>query len=133
MAKYISINVVSNADSGVAGASTFGDGEHLINVDQIIEITQAAVGTVTVLLDSAVAAADTIVLTASIQSTGAATGAGNVPVNTAGALLKEALNYALTANPGGVKSKCVLGYDQAAATVALPYGNRMYWRDFTQA
>ena len=65
--------------------------------------------------------------------TGAATGAGNVPVNTAGALLKEALNYALTANPGGVKSKCVLGYDQAAATVALPYGNRMYWRDFTQA
>ena len=51
MAKYISINVVSNADSTVAGASTFGDGEHLINVDQIIEITQAAVGTVTILLD----------------------------------------------------------------------------------
>ena len=37
MAKFISINVIDNTNSGVAGASQFGEGEHLINVDKIIE------------------------------------------------------------------------------------------------
>ena len=36
MAKFISINVIDNTNSGVAGASQFGEGEHLINVDKII-------------------------------------------------------------------------------------------------
>ena len=40
MAKFISINVVDNTNSGVGGASQFGEGEHLINVDHILEITQ---------------------------------------------------------------------------------------------
>ena len=125
--KFISINVVDNTNSGVAGASQFGEGEHLINVDHIIEITQTDVSTLTVLLDSPVGAADIITLVASINSTGAAVGAGNIPVTPAGAPLKDALNYSLTANPGGVKSKCILGFDQATPA------NRMYWRSFVQA
>ena len=51
MAKFISINVIDNTNSGVAGASQFGEGEHLINVDKIIEIAQTDVSTLTVLLD----------------------------------------------------------------------------------
>ena len=78
-------------------------------------------------LDNAIAAADVITLVASINSTGAALGAGNIPVTPAGAPLKDALNYSLTANPGGVKSKCILGFDQATPA------NRMYWRSFVQA
>ena len=131
MAKFISINVVDNTNSGVAGASQFGEGEHLINVDKIIEITQTDVSTLTVLLDSPVGAADIITLVASIKDTGAATGAGNIPVTPVGAPLKDALNYSLTANPGGVKSKCILGFDQQ--TVAGGGANRMYWRSFVQA
>jgi hypothetical protein len=127
MAKFISINVVDNTNSAVAGASQFGEGEHLINVDKIIEITQTDVSTLTVLLDSPVGAADIITLVASIKDSGAALGAGNIPVTPAGAPLKDALNYSLTANPGGVKSKCILGFDQATPK------NRMYWRSFAQA
>ena len=127
MAKFISINVVDNTNSGVGGASQFGEGEHLINVDKIIQITQTDVSTLTVLLDSPVGAADIITLVASINDTGAAVGAGNIPVTPAGAPLKDALNYSLTANPGGVKSKCILGFDQATPA------NRMYWRSFVQA
>jgi hypothetical protein len=127
MAKFISINVVDNTNSAVAGASQFGEGEHLINVDKIIEVTQTDVSTLTVLLDSPVGAADIITLVASIKDSGAALGAGNIPVTPAGAPLKDALNYSLTANPGGVKSKCILGFDQATPK------NRMYWRSFAQA
>jgi hypothetical protein len=127
MAKFISINVVDNTNSAVAGASQFGEGEHLINVDKIIEVTQTDVSTLTVLLDSPVGAADIITLVASIKDSGAALGAGNIPVTPAGAPLKDALNYSLTANPGGVKSKCILGFDQATPK------NRMYWRSFVQA
>ena len=127
MAKFISINVVDNTNSGVGGASQFGEGEHLINVDHILEITQTDVSTLVIQLDNAIAAADVITLVASINSTGAATGAGNIPVTPVGAPLKDALNYSLTANPGGVKSKCILGFDQATPA------NRMYWRSFVQA
>jgi hypothetical protein len=127
MAKFISINVIDNTNSGVGGASQFGEGEHLINVDKIIEVTQTDVSTLTVLLDSPVGAADIVTLVASIKDSGAATGAGNIPVTPIGAPLKEALNYSLTANPGGVKSKCILGFDQATPK------NRMYWRSFVQA
>ena len=123
MAKYISINVVSSADSGLGTASAFQDGEHLINVDQIVEVAQTTAANVTILLESAIVAADTIVITPSTTQTGAVV----APTNTAGALYRDALNYSLTANPGGVKSKCVLGFDQAATPL------RMYWRDFTQA
>jgi len=127
MAKFISINVVDNTNSGVAGASQFGEGEHLINVDKIIEVKHTDVSTLKVLLDSPVGAADIVTLVASIKDSGAAVRAGNIPVTPAGAPLKDALNYSLTANPGGVKSKCILGFDQATPK------NRMYWRSFVQA
>ena len=107
MAKFISINVIDNTNSGVAGASQFGEGEHLINVDKIIEITQTDVSTLTVLLDSPVGAADIITLIASIKDSGAAVGAGNIPVTPIGAPLKEAFNYSLTANPGGDRKSVV--------------------------
>lgn len=124
MAKYISFNVVSSETSGLGTASTFMNGEHLVPVDQIVEVSQTAAANVSIFLSAAVGGvSDVIVLIPSTSSSGAIA----APTNTVGALLRDSINYSLTANPGGVKAKCILGFDQAAVPL------RMYWRDFVQA
>jgi len=124
MAKYISFNVVGSETSGLGTASTFMNGVHLVPVDQIVEVSQTTAANVSILLSVAVgAASDIIVLIPSTTSSGAIA----APTNTVGALLRDSINYSLTANPGGVKAKCILGFDQAAVPL------RMYWRDFVQA
>ena len=96
MAKFISINITANA-------SQYKNVEHLIPVDKIINIIQTADQTVTLILDSNLNTTDLITLTAQ-------TSAGN-PVSAAGAPLTSALNYAITANPGGVKARVALPLD----------------------
>ena len=96
MAKFISINITANA-------SQYKNVEHLIPVDKIINIIQTADQTVTLILDSNLNTTDLITLTAQ-------TSAGN-PVSAAGAPLTSALNYAITANPGGVKARVALPVD----------------------
>ena len=124
MAKYISFNVVGSETSGLGTASTFMNGEHLVPVDQIVEVSQTAAANVSIFLSAAVGGvSDVIVLIPSTSSSGAIA----APTNTVGALLRDSINYSLTANPGGVKAKCVPGFDQAAVPL------RMYWRDFVQA
>ena len=124
MAKYISFNVVSSETSGLGTASKFMNGEHLVPVDQIVEVSQTTAANVSIFLSAAVGGvSDVIVLIPSTSSSGAIA----APTNTVGALLRDSINYSLTANPGGVKAKCILGFDQAAVPL------RMYWRDFVQA
>tara|TARA_R100000541_G_scaffold32493_1_gene41222 strand:- start:36 stop:368 length:333 start_codon:yes stop_codon:yes gene_type:complete len=96
MAKFISINITANA-------SQYKNVEHLIPVDSILNILQTADQTVTIILDSALNTTDLVTLTAQ-------TSAGN-PVSAAGAPLTAALNYAITANPGGVKARVALPLD----------------------
>jgi hypothetical protein len=98
MARFISINITANV-------SQYKNVEHLIPVDKIINILQTADQTVTLVLDNTLAAADLITLTAQ-------TSAGN-PVSAAGAPLTAALNYAITANPGGVKARVSLPLDDS--------------------
>ena len=74
-------------------------------MDKIINILQTADQTVTLVIDNTLAAADLITLTAQ-------TSAGN-PVSAAGAPLAAALNYAITANPGGVKARVALPLDDS--------------------
>tara|TARA_R100001460_G_scaffold97902_1_gene140590 strand:- start:1130 stop:1438 length:309 start_codon:yes stop_codon:yes gene_type:complete len=93
MARFISISVVGGADA-------FEDGQHLINTDSVITVTSgdeagSNEGTKTTIhTDSPVL--NTIVLTHGTETTPS---------------VRDAINSALTANPGGVKS-----------TVGLPSG-----------
>ena len=124
MAKYISFNVVGSETSGLGTASTFMNGEHLVPVDQIVEVSQTTAANVSIFLSAAIGGvSDVIVLIPSTSSAGAIV----APTNTVGAILRDTINYSLTANPGGVKAKCVPGFDQAAVPL------RMYWRSFIQA
>ena len=126
MAKFISFNIVSQQDSGVAGISpaagagnVWGDGTLLLESSKVISVIQATVGTVAITLDSNVGAFDTVTFHASTSTTGAVA----LPANTvAPGLLKQAINYALSANPGGIKAGVSLPLDQAATPVQI------YWR-----
>ena len=126
MARYLSFNIVSQQDSGVAdivpaagAGNVWGDGPLLIQADKIISVVQATVGTVAITLDSSVGAFDTVTLHGSTTSSGAVA----VPANTiAPGLLKQSVNYAQSANPGGILAHVTLPLDQAATPVQI------YWR-----
>ena len=124
MAKYISINVVGNETSGLAGASALNNGTYLIPTDKIIIVSQTAAnvaaGLVKIIMDTAIGTLDTYTVAA---STSASLGqAASLPANTEGRLLAKAIQYAMSANPGGVISNVSPGNDQAAIPV------RCYWR-----
>ena len=124
MAKYISINVVGNETSGLAGASALNNGTYLIPTDKIIIVSQTtanvAAGLVKIIMDTAIGTLDTYTVSA---STSASLGqAASLPANTEGRLLAKAIQYAMSANPGGVISNVSPGNDQAAIPV------RCYWR-----
>ena len=82
MAKFIAIN---------SSASGLGGGDYLFNVDQIIAV-EAASGTTTTISLTTVAAAEDLV-TVTHDTT------GTTPS------VRDAINNALTANPGGVKAR----------------------------
>lgn len=93
MARFISISVVGGADA-------FEDGQHLINTESVITVTSgdeagANEGTKTTIHTSS-PVLNTVVLTHGTETTPS---------------VRDAINSALTANPGGVKS-----------TVGLPSG-----------
>ncbi|RLI50009.1 hypothetical protein DRO61_04375 [Candidatus Bathyarchaeota archaeon] len=93
MARFISISVVGGADA-------FEDGQHLINTESVITVTSgdeagANEGTKTTIHTNS-AVLNTVVLTHGTETTPS---------------VRDAINSALTANPGGVKS-----------TVGLPSG-----------
>ena len=110
MARFISFRVTGQANQ-------YLNVDHLVNVHDVLGVIQTADQTVTLVVKGTTAGDDLITLTAQ-------TSAGN-PVSAAGAPLTAAINYALTANPGGVASLCNLGNDQAAVPL------RMYWRTAT--
>ena len=129
MAKYISFNVTDGAGSGLAGASAFQDGINLVPVDLISGVFQASATTATIQLNS-VGVADVVSVIAGV----AATGAAGLPTTVSQPLLKDAIQYAMKANPGGVVSAVSLGLDNGqTAAPAAATGLRMYWRSFIQA
>ena len=129
MAKYISFNVVSSADSTITDASAYQDGVSLVPTDQVSGVFQAAPATATIQLNT-VAAADVITVVAGTTSFGAAT----APTSVSSANLKHSIQYALSANPGGVVANVSPGFDTGflADGVTASSGLRMYWRSFIQ-
>jgi len=120
MAKFIEFNI-DNA------AAPLTEGPFLIPANDILFATQATAGnqmTLTITLGSNGGANYTWAVAVSTSTAGAAAAAGTVPVVTAGRPLVEALYYAMTANPGGIKAFYSPGWDQR--TVANGDKQRIY-------
>ena len=104
MAKFIQLNVTGNA-------SNFLNGPHLLNANHVSIIQQTAAETVVITMDHD-ATVNIITFTLSTET------ASNVnPVYATGAPAQVAINNALTANPGGVKSTVNWGRDDAGDQV----------------
>ena len=98
MAKFIAFEVVG-------ATNDWENGEHLVNVDTIVGVYQTADNAVEILTNGGTPG-DKVELTLSTSPSGGFVS----PVMTSG-LATKAFNYALTANPGGVKAKVYLGVD----------------------
>ncbi len=101
MAKFISMEVVGNAND-------YENGQQLLNVDQITGVQQSADQTVEVFLAGGTPG-DKVTITLSTSTSGAVN-----PVMTAN-LGANAINRALTENPGGVKATVNWGVDDNGA------------------
>ena len=97
MAQFISMDVVGNSND-------WENGQQLINVDQITGVQQSADQTVDIYLNGGTPG-DKVTLTLSTDPTGAV---NPVMASNLGA---NAINRALTANPGGVKATVRWGED----------------------
>lgn len=103
MAKFISFRITGQGNQ-------YLNCDHLVNVEDVLGIIQTADQTVTMVVKGTTAGDDLITLTAQ-------TSAGN-PVSAAGAPLTTAINYALTANPGGVKANVSLPLDDNSLQIS---------------
>lgn len=99
----------------VGAVNDWENGEVLVNKDTIVGVVQTADNNIEI-LTTAGTPGDKVEITLGIAPTGAIT----TPVMTSG-LGTKAFNYALTANPGGVKAKVFLGKDDN--------GDQMYIRN----
>lgn len=98
MAKFLSFEVVGNA-------AAVENGEYIVNQDAVILVKQTAVQTVQVFLTNTAAAQDKLDITLSTSTSSQVN-----PVFTSNKAA-QAFNYALSANPGGVKAKVFLPVD----------------------
>ncbi len=108
MAKFIEFNVVGNSTS-------WENGKNLVGVSDILGLNQVAPANVKIFTASAIE----VTLTLSIDPA-----SFSAPTLTDGRVV-EAIGAALTANPGGVKSKVFLPKDDNGA--------QMYINDITIA
>ena len=81
-------------------ASDFLNGEHLVSAEQVTAVQMIADQTVDIVLSNSTTAHKKITITAQVD-------VNTTPANPnyTGNELEQAINYALTANPGGVKAK----------------------------
>tara|TARA_A100000171_G_C2101900_1_gene130175 strand:- start:39 stop:383 length:345 start_codon:yes stop_codon:yes gene_type:complete len=106
MAKFIELEVIGNSND-------FENGKHLINAEHVSTVNQTADQTVVVTLDGGSVASDFITITLSTSTTSAVN-----PTLTSNKGAK-AINDALTANPGGIKSKVFFPKDDAGTPAQI--------------
>ena len=109
MATFIALEVINSV------GGDFDNGEILINKGNINTVQQTSDGEVTLFVGSP-SPNDEIKISVGTNQSGTIV----PPVMTSG-LITKAINYALTANPGGVKAKVFLGKDDN--------GDQMYFRN----
>ncbi len=130
MAKWINIHVTGATDD--SGAQPAQGGDNLILADDIKAVTTSTT--------AGGGSAMAVILTLDGKTCTAMVGTGasdsqnpgnNVPAS-AGYIvkLKEAVNRAITANPGGVKSTVSLPQDNADNNAAYDFAKTVYFKTF---
>ena len=137
MAKWINFPVTNGFDDTGGGpvAAPATDGDNLVLADSIVSVTVATSGAGATLEMEATlklngpSGAQTLVIPVGTDAT--ATYRANAPAS-AGYInkLKEAINKAITANPGGVKSTVSLPQDNADNTAAYDFAKTVYIKGF---
>ena len=134
MAKFINFPVVggfNNAAPPVADATV--DGDNLLLADSIVSVAVGTTGAGATLQMQATLSLNGIAgvsqCVIGIGTSSSATYRANAPAVVTAARVKDAINKAITANPGGVKSTAVLPQD-SAVNAAYAFGNTLYFKSF---
>ena len=137
MAKFINFPVVggfNNAAPPVADATV--DGDNLLLAESIVSVAVGTTGAGATLQMQATLSLNGIAgvsqCVIGIGTSSSATYRANAPAVATAARVKEAINKAITANPGGVKSTAVLPQD-SAVNAAYAFGNTLYFKSFSVA
>tara|TARA_R110000764_G_scaffold36930_1_gene82382 strand:+ start:73 stop:486 length:414 start_codon:yes stop_codon:yes gene_type:complete len=134
MAKFINFPVVggfNNAAPPVADATV--DGDNLLLAESIVSVAVGTTGAGATLQMQATLSLNGIAgvsqCVIGIGTSSSATYRANAPAVVTAARVKDAINKAITANPGGVKSTAVLPQD-SAVNAAYAFGNTLYFKSF---
>ncbi len=133
MAKFINFNIVGGYDVAGAAADPSLDGDNLVAVDSIVNVKAEAGlgGEYNVVLQlNGLAGATSCRVTCGTGAAGTDAPGANVPTATNYlALMKKAVNRAITANPGGVKASVILPLDSDDPNIKYDETLRVYWKD----
>jgi len=135
MAKWINFNVVGGVSDGAGTLAPELDGDNLLLADSIMSVGASIAspgGEMRVQLELIDGQTCTAICSTSPDAADAPD--ANVPVSTDYVnKVKAAVNRAITANPGGVKSTCSLPQDTDDATAAYDPALKVYWRSYEVA
>ena len=135
MAKWINFNVVGGVSDGTGTLAPQLDGDNLLLADSIMSVGASIAspgGEMRVQLELIDGQTCTAMCSTSPDAADAPD--ANVPVSTDYVnKVKAAVNRAITANPGGVKSTCSLPQDTDDATAAYDPALKVYWRSYEVA
>lgn len=136
MANWINFNVVGGVtDGGGLTPAPEMDGDNLVLAESIINVSVDATAAITATLNLAgPAGATTCTIICSTSADAGDAPDANVPASADYVnKVKAAIIRSMTANPGGVKSNCILPQDQADNTAPYDPTLRVYWRSFVVA
>lgn len=132
MAKFINFNIVGGYDLVAAAADASLDGDNLVAVDSIVNVKAeaGAGGEYNVVLQlNGLAGATSCRVTCSTDADATAPAASIPTATNYLALMKKAVNRAITANPGGVKASVILPQDSDDPNAKYDPALRVYWKD----
>ena len=134
MAKWINFPVTggfNNAAPPVADATV--DGDNLLLAESIVSVAVGLTGAGATLQMQATLSLNGIAgvsqCVIGIGTSSTATYRANAPAVVTASRVKEAINKAITANPGGVKSTVSLPQD-SAINAPYSFGNTLYFKSF---
>ena len=130
MAKWINFHVTGGYDN--TGAVPAEDGDNLLLADSILAIAVADNGAGNAMSAVLTLASKTVTVLFSLDAEATDPGAASAKPASAGYInkVKKAINRAITANPGGVKSSVVLPQDVADVNAAYDPSKRVYFKSF---
>ena len=129
MAKFINFKVTGGFDfAGTPLSAPATDGDNLLDADSILSVAvNATTFIATIQLKGTNLTNDRCRVAFGTDAT--ATYIGNLPTVVTAAQIKEAINKAITANPGGVKATVSLPLDQAS-DAAYDFSKTIYIKGF---